>query len=81
MSDYDYLYYLDYEINENKVNTVYTIKDDTLEINFHGWKPDQCVRDLMKSVRLRWDPANLIWYGPVNRKTMEVAERICGGHT
>ena len=79
MYDYDSFYYPEYESNENKVNTLYSIKGDTLEIDFLGWKPDHFIRDLMKSVKLRWSPAELVWYGPVNAQTLAVAKRICAG--
>lgn len=59
--------------------TTYTItKQNEIEIDFHGVKPDYATRNKMKAVRIWWNPDKKIWHGPVNDQTLAVTKEICG---
>ncbi len=58
----------------------YTIKDNRIEIDFHGVKPDAIIRGKMKAVKIWWDPSKMVWYGTINDQTIAVANEICCGN-
>lgn len=58
--------------------TTYTITEkNEIEIDFHGIKPNEDIRNKMKAVRIWWDPERMLWHGPYNAETVAVAKEIC----
>ena len=49
-----------------------------IEIDFGGVKPSTEIRNKMKAVKYRWNPARMIWWAYKNDDTAAVAEEICG---
>lgn len=56
----------------------YSIDAGIIKIDFGDIMPAQCVRNKMKAVKYRWNPAKKIWWANKSNATMAVAKEICG---
>lgn len=53
----------------------YIIKDKELLISFNGI-PEASIRDDMKALSFRWDPAQKVWHAPYSREREDLARKL-----